>query len=140
MGYDLIPRNKNVSELTIGAFSWPIILQETGMGYVIGYGDGKSPGSYVYRTGNNGSPVSNDGYRVSSFEAKAMAAIARGYVSVQRFINREWEKLTEEERHYQKTIIIDGKPLYKKGVDESRLKQIENLAEFLENSRGFRID
>lgn len=59
MGYDLTAKNKKVEGISIGAFSWPIILQETGAGYVIGYGAGRTPARYVYQNGNSGSPVSN---------------------------------------------------------------------------------
>ena len=38
MGYTLVPRNKKVDDIDIGAFSWPIVLQETGAGYLLGYG------------------------------------------------------------------------------------------------------
>lgn len=84
MGYYLKPRNKKVEPIRIGAFSWPIILQITGAGYIIGYGKGKGPASYVYQTGGIGSPVSNDGYSISAFESKAMARAAWGFASVKR--------------------------------------------------------
>jgi hypothetical protein len=70
MGYDLIPINKEVESISIGAFSWPMYLQETGMGYVLGYGAGLRPGSYVYQDNNNGSPASNDGFKVSVNRSK----------------------------------------------------------------------
>lgn len=141
MGYDLHPKNKNVEALSIGAFSWPIFLQETGMGYVLGYGAGRSPGTYVYSTGNNGSPASNNGYKVSATEAKMMARIARGFISVQRFINKEWEAMPEDERKRgQEMKSHDGvNPLYKTGWHEDQLKKIEKFAEFAEKSGGFRI-
>ena len=88
MGYDLRPKNKNVEEMRINAFVWPFILQDTGMGYVLGYGAGMRPGTYVYLNGNNGSPASNDGYKVTATEAKTMAKIARGYLSVKAFVNK----------------------------------------------------
>lgn len=97
MSYDLIPRNKNIKEKRIGAFYWPIILQKTGMGYVLGYGSSLNFGQYVYNEGNCGSPVSNDGYKVSSFEAKSMAKVARGFVSVQKFNLKQWNELDSME-------------------------------------------
>jgi len=86
MGYLLKPKNKKVESINVGAFSWPIILQETGAGYVLGYGAGRAPASYVYQDGNKGSPASNDGYKVNGTEAKAMASVLRGYATVQRFV------------------------------------------------------
>ena len=142
MSYDLSPRNKKVKEVRVGAFSWPMILQETGAGYILGYGEGRSPASYVYRPDSRGaSPVSNDGYRVSALEAAGMAACFRGYVSVNRFINKEWEAMPETEREYNKNYKThDGKTLYKQGMHEDRLKQMEDIADFFEKSQGFKID
>ncbi len=134
MSYDLRPRNKKVEEIRVGAFSWPMILQETGAGYVIGYGRGKDPASYVYDKRNHGSPASNDGYIVTSSESKMMAQVLRGFVFVQRYVNKEWGSLSEEVRVLEKESEYFRKPWH-----EERLKEIERYAEFMENSGGFRI-
>lgn len=144
MGYDLISKNNKskIREYTIGAFSWPMFLSETGMGYILGYGDGMKPASYVYSTLKKaGSPVSNDGYMVTASQSKAMAMVARGFISVNRFINKQWGELTEEERIRMDGLKIPGsdKELYKKGWHEDRLVQLENFAEFAEQSQGFSI-
>lgn len=135
MGYELKPKNKEIDELQIGAFSWPIILEETGIGYIIGYGAGIDPRTYVYQTGNSGSPTSNDGYMVTAFEAKAMAKAARGFVSVQRFMRKEWDSLTEDDRA-RKEQFEDA---YKKPWHDSKINLVETFAEFAEKSSGFRI-
>lgn len=140
MGYDLRAKNKEVSEFSLGAFSWPMYLQDTGMGYVLGYGAGLSPGTYVYSTGNNGSPHSNDGYKVSSSEAKIMAKIARGYVSVQRFVNKEWDSLTPEDRKMREETNAKGLRVYRPYMHEDHLKKLEAFAEFAEKSKGFTIN
>ena len=140
MGYELRPKNKKIDSLHFGAFIWPIFLQETGMGYILGYGAGRTPASYVYRNGNNGSPVSNDGYIVSSNEAKMMAKVAEGFVSVQRFVNDEWNKLPEEERKYCEEWDANRKPIYRPQWHEDRLKEIEKFIEFANNSKGFSIN
>jgi hypothetical protein len=142
MGYDLSPKNKNVKELCIGAFFWPIMLQETGMGYVLGYGAGRSPGTYVYIPDSRGaSPSSNDGYNVSSTQAKMMATVGRGFVSVKRFINKEWDEMPKEEK--EKALNYkgyNGQPIYQQPWHEDRLKQIEQFCDFAENSKGFKIN
>ena len=142
MGYDFRPRNKKIDGFHFGAFLWPMFLQETGMGYVVGYGAARSPESYVYHPDKRGaSPVSNDGYAISSEEAKMMARIARGFISVNRFINKEWETYPEDERkRLQETMAYNNVPLYKTGWHEDRLKQLESFAEFAEKSKGFKID
>jgi hypothetical protein len=141
MGYDLIPINKQMESLSIGAFSWPIMMQDTGMGYVLGYGAGRSPAEYVYQQGNNGSPHSNDGYKVSASEAKMMAKIARGYVSVKRLINKEWDELSPEIRKQQEEFksLFDGRPIYQTYTAEDFLLKLEKFAAFAENSKGLRI-
>lgn len=144
MGYELKPksRSKKVKSILVGGFSWPIFLQETGAGYVIGYGAGLRPGSYVYLTGNNGSPVSNYGYVVNEDEAKMMAIVIRGYLSVQRFVNNDWDKLPELDRKDMENSRVPefGGPLYRKYVHEDRLKEIEKIADFMERSKGFSIN
>lgn len=139
MPYDLMPANKELQEYSIGAFSWPIILQETGMGYILNYGLAMRPGSYSYQKGNSGSPVSNDGYIVTEEEAKMMARVARGYLSVKRFINSEWGQLTEEQREQYKKPSSSGQPIYQEETSEASLKQIEDFADFAEKSGGFSI-
>lgn len=141
MGYDLNPINKALNSLSIGAFSWPIFLQDTGMGYVLGYGSGFKPGSYVYNDGNNGSPVSNDGYKVTSSEAKAMAKVARGYVSVQRFVNKEWEVLSEEEaKQCEESNNRHSFKIYRSKMHEDHLVWLEKFADWAEKSKGFTIN
>lgn len=135
MGYELNPNNKELKSLSAGILTWPIFLQETGMGYVLGYGTGFKPGSYVYNKGNNGSPVSNDGYKVTASEAKTMAKVARGYVSVQRFVNKEWEQIPESEwPNYEKDRTI-----YRGKMHEDHLVWLEKFADWAEKSKGFNI-
>jgi len=145
MGYNLTARNKKIADFEIGAFSWPIMLQDTGMGYVLGYGANVEPASYVYQNGNNGSPVSNDGYKVTSFEAKAMAAVAQGYISVKRFINKQYEEMSEEKKEHFKSAKYFGdegivKKLYEQPTSEDFLLKLEKFAEFSEKSGGFTIN
>lgn len=134
MGYDLNPKNKKIDSLSVGAFSWPIFLQDTGMGYVLGYGAGMKSGSYVYQQGNNGSPISNDGYKVTAAQAKMMAAIARGFVSVQRFVNKEWDALPPDElKQWEQSQYC------RKKMHEDHLVFLEKFADFAEQSGGFSI-
>lgn len=141
MGYDLNPKNKKIDSLSVGAFAWPIFLQETGAGYVLGYGVGLKPGTYVYNNGNNGSPASNDGYKVTAKQAKMMACVMRGFASVQRFVNSEFEALSPEEKKAieDSEKNINFKSYYRQRWHEDRLKQIEKIADFFELSGGFSI-
>lgn len=134
MGYDLNPKNKKIESISVGAFRWPILLQETGMGYILWYGTGFKSGTYVYQNGNNGSPVSNDGYKVTANQAKMMAAIARGYVFVQRHVNQEWDALSPEDFEYwEKSQYV------RKKMHEDHLIFLEKFADFAEKSGGFSI-
>ncbi|MDR0412812.1 MAG: hypothetical protein LBH61_03285 [Dysgonamonadaceae bacterium] len=80
MGYDLKPKNENAGYPRGMIFTWPQILNETGACYLLGYGENTaSPGYYVYDgTRGPGSPVSNDGFKVSSSESKIMAKVVQG--------------------------------------------------------------
>ena len=140
MSYDLHARNKEIESIRFGAFSWPQMVKDTGMGYILNCGEGKFFAEYVYAKGNNGSPLSNDGYKVSSSEAKMMAKIARGYVFVKKFINQKWDELSENERKTDLEVKgHDGLPLYNKPINEEFLKSLEKFADFAEKSNGFRI-
>lgn len=139
MGYDLIANKKNVESISFGAFSWPIMLQDTGAGYIIGYGAGLTPGTYVYQPrGNGGSPVSNDGYKITAKEASSMALCVYGYLSVSKFINAEWDKMPadqkEERLRWNKHDKIYTEPIGQKFIDN-----LERFAEFLSKCGGFKI-
>lgn len=141
MSYDLRAKNKDVKDMPVGAFSWPIFLQDSGMGYVLGYGSGMRPGSYVYQNNNSGSPASNDGYKVTATEAKMMAKVARGYISVQRFVNKEWDDLPEEDKKQKEEAQKNSThPIYRLKVHEDHLKKLEQIADFMEKSGGFTIN
>lgn len=135
MGYDLRPINKKVSEIRFGAFIWPSMLRDTGMGYVLGCGNSIEPFTYIYNKGNKGSPCSNDGYRVYASEAIAMAKVARGYVSVHRYVNKLYEEMAPEKREK-----YEGNPNYVQPHNEVFLKQLEEFADFAEKSGGFTIN
>lgn len=136
MGYDLIPRNKKTSPIRGNIFSWPIILNETGACYLFNYGDNSArPGTYVYDSSRGpGSPVSNDGFNVTSLEARMLAKLFRGYIFVKRAIREDWEKRTEEEKTLLLSFNKKSRP-----PSEEFIKKIESLADFCEHSGGFRI-
>ncbi|MEG1007774.1 MULTISPECIES: hypothetical protein [Bacteroides] len=136
MGYDLIPVKKEAGSPSGMISTWPMILNETGAGYLFGYGDNTvKPGFYIYNGKRGpGSPVSNDGFKVSASEAKAMAKLFRGYAHVKRAIREEGEILNSEER-----AIYSKFKWYKEPPSEEFIKKVEELAEFCEKSGGFRI-
>lgn len=143
MGYYLKAKAKEAKNINVGGFIWPFILQETGMGYVLGYGSGKDPASYIYSSGKNGSPVSNDKYKVTATEAKAMALVGRGFLSVQKYVNKQWiEDYPDEADRKAKSEMrgFSGQPLFRSQMGEKTLKVIEDVVEFLEQSKGFTIN
>lgn len=137
MGYDLIPKKEGADCKCGMIFTWPIILQETGAGYLFGYGMSTfEPGRYVYDgSRKDGSPVSNDGFEVIKEDAIIMARLFRGYVSVKRALREEWDKKTENEQVMIKNVLREkAEP-----PAEEFLQEVENLAEFCEQSEGFNI-
>lgn len=66
--------------------------------------------------------------------------VARGYASVKRYINKEWESLSESERKEKSELKLQGKPLFELETGDSFLKAIEKFAEFAEKSGGFTIN
>lgn len=137
MGYDLIPKKEGVNSKSGMIFTWPVILQETGAGYLFGYGTNTfDPGKYIYNGSRpDGSPVSNDGFEVSKDEALVMAKLFRGYVFVKRELRKEWDKEPEKEQVWLKSLLGNkAEP-----PAETFLQKVEELAEFCEQSEGFNI-
>nr|DAX92105.1 MAG TPA: hypothetical protein [Caudoviricetes sp.] len=137
MGYDLIPKREGVTSKHGMIFTWSVILNETGVCYLFGYGDHTfSPGKYIYDgSREDGSPVSNDGFEVTKEEACIMARLFRGYVSVKRELKKEWDQLSEARQTQIKCIL--GKKA--EPPTEEFLHKIEMLADFCEQSEGFNI-
>lgn len=137
MGYDLTPRKKDVLSKNGMLFTWPRILNETGACYLFGYGTNPlSPGQYIYNGSRGpGSPVSNDGFKVTNEEAKIMAKLFKGYVFVKRGIMEEWEKKTGDEKALILSFNNQNEPLSVEFINK-----VEELAEFCEQSGGFTID
>ncbi|MFR0993172.1 MAG: hypothetical protein ACLSGQ_00950 [Parabacteroides distasonis] len=137
MGYDLIPKKEGVASKNGMIFTWPVILQETGAGYLFGYGMNTfDPGRYIYDGSRpDGSPVSNDGFDVSKEDALIMARLFRGYVFVKRGLVEEWNKMPEKEKIQIQSLL--GKRVTPPAEDF--LAKIEALADFCEQSEGFNI-
>ena len=134
MGYTMIPLKKNAYSIDGNIFTWPMALNLTGAGYLLGYGENTiSPGQYFYKP-RNGSPVSNDGFKVTATEAKTIAKIFRGYISTKKSIREEFEKLSD----LQKEWIRKDRP-HDVPPGEEFLDKIEKIAAFCEQSGGFRI-
>lgn len=137
MGYDLIPKKGEVDYKSGTIFTWPIILNETGAGYLFGYGMNTFDcGKYIYDGSRpDGSPVSNDGFEVSKEDALVMARLFNGYVQVKRELRKEWNKKTEKEQVAIKSLLGNkAEP-----PAEAFLQKVEELAEFCEQSEGFNI-
>ena len=73
-------------------------------------------------------------FKVTPSEAKAMAKLFRGYVSVKRAIREEWEKKTEEEKEILLSVNKRAAP-----PGEEFINKVEGLIDFCEQSGGFRI-
>lgn len=140
MGYDLRPSKKEINGIMVGAFSWPMYLQETGAGYVLGYGAGIRPATYVYQSGKKGSPVSNDGYYVTSKEAKTMSCVIDGYLSVQTFMRLEIDALPPEEVNQMEEANKNSSwKTYNLPMAQKHLDKLKEISKFMNESGGFYI-
>ena len=137
MECNLTPKNKKACPPCVLRYIWPMVLNETGAGYLLGYGEIEAvPGSYVYN-GNRGpgTPVSNEGFIVTAEEAKIMAKLFRGYAFVKRGVRKQWGKLPE--RNKQMAIYINERS---EPPDDDFINKVESLADFCEKSGGFTVD
>lgn len=133
MGYDLIPVNKEVKKEGFALFTWNAILSK--VGYVINCGEGIEPGSYIAQGSNeNGIPYSNDGFKVSEFEAKAMVLVANGYLYVQKKVNKEWAEMPS----IRANMMLKNQ-MYRQPVSDYFLSELERFSIFAEKSGGFSI-
>lgn len=129
-----MPINKKIAVYEPGIFTWPIILNQTGVCYLFGYGDNTAqPGTHFYN-GNIGCPVYNDGLKINATDAKYMAKIFNGYVHVKRSVREDWEKLSKVEQTVLLSVRADAEP---PSIDF--LNKVERLAKFCEESKGFQI-
>ena len=74
-----------------------------------------------------------------------MAKMARGFISVKRFINSRYDKMSEVDKEMHKTYKSynpdDGtsKKLYEQPISEEYLLKLEKFADFAEKCGGFSI-
>ena len=138
MGFSLKPRNKKLGWFEIGAFSWPWMLGE-GVGYIIGYGNAKSPASFSYVPDKKGRcPAYSDGYYVSADLAWAMGQAALGLVSVYRHVAKEWDAMEPDERK-EAEKVNEQLRLYRTPVRKDFIDKAENFGVWAQKSKGFGI-
>jgi hypothetical protein len=139
MGMDLIARNRRTGDLHLFHSVWSKILEETGCGYLLGYGKSFTPGYYVYDS-DRGSPVSNDGMKISASDAAIMSRLCEGYVFVKTFLQEEWDKLSDKEKEYTKGFFnITKDPNYPNLETDEFLEKVKQFSDFAKRSGGFKI-
>lgn len=142
MSFDLRAKNKNVECIHIGAFTWPIMLQSTGMGYIIGCGSGVHPSENIFTPDKNGySPFDNDKYFVNSQDAKSMAKLGYGFIKVKEYINNYYEEMEDQDEanKMKKYQMPDGRYLYGQETGVKFLRDIKKFCDFAIKSGGFYI-
>jgi len=122
MGYDLEPNNKNLDTFHFGAFSWPILLEACGYLYPavqkrVQWEMAGNAGDIDKRFKNCEYPpiLSNDGFYVTTEEAKIMARMAENFVAIE-----------------------SGKPDGKR-IRDDFLSKFEQFAKWAKQSGGFKI-
>jgi hypothetical protein len=89
MSYDLQPKNKKLDTFTLGAFSFPILLEACGYLWPCIHNGGQwycAFGTDARMPQGDDYPrlLSNDGFKVTAEEARIMARVARNFVAIQR--------------------------------------------------------
>lgn len=137
MSYTLRPLNNELDDFDFGSFSWTLFLEEC-CGTLFPFI--QNGGNYYYisdldkRLGNEYPEIiSNDGFKVTSNEAKIMSRMARNYVAIQRSL---------DETYFHKDISFNTpdylKPWPRK-IREDFVDKYEKFAEWAEKSKGFKI-
>lgn len=138
MVYSLIPRNKEIESFEVKSYSWMKILRDTGVGYLIGFGETCTIGSCVFESRNNKSPLGRDGYLITAAESRVMSNLSDGYVNVKRHVNNEWDMLAANEASLREIANRNG-IIYQKYTDDLFLETVRDFSNFSKLSRGFRI-
>jgi len=139
MGYNLIPRNKKLNKFYFESFSFDWML-DAGVGLVLGTGKSIEPASFRYIPDKKGRcPRYNDGFYVTSKQAKIMSVVAKGLVSVERGKWDEWNCLSEEKQKSMKEANNQYLHLYILPVREEFIEKVEKFTEWAEKSSGFKI-
>ena len=127
MGYDLRANNKKLDDFHFGAFSFPLLLEKCGHLFPTHHGNGYGMCSWIfsektkdkrYKRVKYPPELCNDGFKVSSFEAKVMSICATNFCDIQ-------ESLTEEHKDFY--------------VRDDFIKLFRKFAEWSKISNGFRI-
>lgn len=155
MGYELSPRNKGVEGFSIGAFSFPILLeacgylwpmvQNGGQWYCAFGTDPRMPQGDTYPR-----LISNDGFRVTAEEARIMARVASNYVAIQRSLPDEQPKAVgiSGQSEFRKDDVLEilmrgmsggTKDPWPKKIREDFVARFAEFAEWAPKSGGFRI-
>jgi hypothetical protein len=138
MSYHLVPRNKDLEIYYFGAFSFTWML-DAGVGLVLGTGKSIEPASFRYVPDKKGRcPRDNDGFYVTSKQAKIMSLLAYGLVSVERGKLNEWNKKPTEEQESIKKYN-DKHHIYNLPIREDFIEKVEEFAEWVKKSGGFKI-
>lgn len=136
MGYDLKPISTSLETFTLGAFSFPILLEACGYlwpciqngprWYCVFGEDERMPAGDEYPT-----LISNDGFPVSEDEAKVMARVARNYVAVQR--NLPNQTISDD---FLEPYSMQEWP---KKIRSDFVNKFEKFADWADQSKGFEI-
>lgn len=153
MSYDLKPHNKELDWFRFGAFSFPVLLEacgylfpciQNGGQWYCAFGiDKRMPEGSQYP-----GLISNDGFHITSFEAKVMARCAKNFVAIQRILPEE--NKTEDMRSkstFKKEDVLNallrgmsgGKENWPVKIRSDFVNRFEEFAGWAEKSQGFSI-
>jgi hypothetical protein len=119
VSFDFHPKNKDAGDFSLGAFSWPVLLES--FGYLFPCVNSK--GQYCCDGAQREwiQIGTNDGFAINATDAKLMARCARNFVAIQRGLpDKDPEKWPGKIR----ADFID---------------RFEKFADWAEKSGGFRI-
>lgn len=125
MSYDLKANNKDLEDFGFGSFTWSSFLQDCcgtlfpivlkgGQYYCVSSEDCKEMIVDDYPN-----ILSCNGFEVSDVESKIIARMTRNYVAIQR--------------------SLDNNETWPKKIHQTTIDTLEEFAEWVENSEGFKI-
>jgi hypothetical protein len=154
MGYDFTAKNEEAGDFHLGAFSWPVLLEQFGTMFPLLH----SGARYYMVQGvderfNSTYPgiLDNDGFEVTDEEARMMARMTRNYVAIQRSLPEENQSqsfvnkgvVTRDELMETLMHTMSGGPppseAWPVKIREDFTDKFEQFADWAEKSGGFEV-
>lgn len=133
MGYDFKAKNEGVEGFHLGAFSWPVLLDQFGtyfltlhqgaQWFMVSGVDPRDPEGTTYP-----GILANSGFEITAEESVVLARMTRNYVTIQKMLGEE-----------HRNLELKKDAPWPLKIRDDFTEKFERFAEWLERCGGFTI-